>query len=113
MSLELICDDQLQTDIGKAIKENRKAIYAEALKQMQNHKIGKILTMEKPTRLGVHNASCKAIEAALTLFESKLRENNELADIINPRLREAENKKYMESEEYKQEQAYRKIVEDH
>lgn len=88
--MEIFQDPDLRESIGKAIKENRKAIYSEALKQMQRQKMEKVATMASPTRLTLHKASFEAMAAAVAHFDDRMKLNNELADIINPKLRQAE-----------------------
>lgn len=80
---------------------------------MQKKKFDKILSMPKINKQNLNAASFEAIEAAVQSFDRKNRRNNELADIINPVIKKAQEKRYIESEEYKLEQAIQKVVEDH
>lgn len=74
--MELIQDPDLRTSIGNAIKDNRKAIYAEALKQMQKQKMERVTALGSPTRLALHKASFEVMHAAVAHFDGRMRLNN-------------------------------------
>jgi hypothetical protein len=111
--MELVQDPDLRAAIGTAILENRKAIYGDALKHMQRQKMERLAAMASPTRLALHKTSFEAMATAVAHFDSRMKLNNELADIMNPKLRQAEEERHLESEEYKEEQAYLRLVESH